>query len=160
VLWSPQDPTSGQNWRESRLAGKELGLQLHSMEVSSLDKLENAFKEAVKAGSGALAVMPSPLVSAHPRLIADMARRHRLPSIFDRREFVANGGLISYGPDATEPNRRVAVMVEKILKGTKPADIPVEQPTKFELVVNLTAAKQIRLTIPPALLSRAEKLNN
>jgi putative ABC transport system substrate-binding protein len=99
------------------------------------------------------------LVSAHPRLIADMARRHRLPSIFDRREFVANGGLISYGPDAMEPNRRVAMMVDKILKGAKPADIPVEQPTNFELVVNLTAAKQIGLTIPPALLSRAEKVN-
>ncbi len=159
VLWSPQDPTSGQNWRETRLAAKELGLQLHSMEVSSPDKLEIAFKEAVKAGSGALSVMPSPLISAHPRLIADMARRHRLASISDRREFVANGGLISYGPDQTEPYRRAALMVDKILMGAKPADMPVEQPTKFELVVNLTAAKQINLKIPPALLSRAEKLD-
>lgn len=159
VLWNPQDPTSGQNWRESRLAAQELGLQLRSMEVSSLDKLEVAFKEAVKAGSAALAVMPSPLVSAHPRLIADMARRHWLPSIFDQREFVANGGLISYGADPTEPYRHAALIVDKILKGAKPADIPVEQPTKFELVVNLTAAKQINLTIPPALLSRAEKIS-
>ncbi len=159
VLWNPQDPTSGQNWRESRLSAQELGLQLHSMEVSSPDGLENAFKEAVKAGSAAVAVVPSPLVSAYPRLIADMARRYRLPSISDRREFVANGGLISYGPDQTEPYRRVAVMVEKILKGAKPAEMPVEQPTKFELVLNLTAAKQIKLTIPPALLSRAEKLD-
>jgi len=159
VLWNPQDPTSGQNWRESRLAAQELGLTLHSMEVSSVDKFEAAFKEAVKAGSAAVAVMPSQLVSAHPRLIADMAKRHRLPSIFDRREFVANGGVISYGPDATEPYRRAALMVDKIIKGAKPADIPVEQPTKFELVVNLTAAKQINMTIPPALLSRAEKLD-
>ena len=129
------------------------------MEVSNVDNLEGAFKAAVKGGSAALAVMPSPLVSARPRLIADMARRHLLPSIFDLREFVATGGLASYGPDPAEINRRVAAMVDKILKGAKPADIPVEQPTKFELVVNLAAARQIDLKIPPALLSGAEKLD-
>jgi putative ABC transport system substrate-binding protein len=129
------------------------------MNVSNIDNLEGAFKAAVKGGSGALAVMPSPLVSARPRLIADMARRHLLPSIFDRREFVATGGLASYGPDPAEIHRRVAATIDKILKGAKPADIPVEQPSKFELVVNLTAAKQIGLTIPSALLSRAEKLS-
>jgi len=160
VLWNPQDSTSGQNWRETRLAARELGLLLHSMEVSNIDNLEAAFKEAVKGGSTALAVMPNPLVSARPRLIAEMARKHLLPSMFDRREFVATGGLASYGPDSAEINRRVAVMIDKILKGAKPADMPVELPTKFELVLNLTAAKQINLTIPPALLSRAEKLNN
>ena len=159
VLWNPQDPSSGQAWRETRLAGRELGLQLHPLEVSSVDKLEGAFKEAVKEKSAALAVLPSPLLATHPRLIADLARRHRLPAIFDRRELAANGGLMSYGPDPAEPYRRAAAMVEKILKGAKPADIPVEQPTKFELVLNLTAAKQINLTIPPGLLSRAEKIS-
>ena len=158
VLWNPQDSTSGQNWRETRLAARELGLQLHSMEVSNIDNLEGAFKAAVKGGSAALAVMPSPLVSARPRLIAEMARKHLLPSMFDRREFVATGGLASYGPDSAEINRRVAVMIDKILKGAKPADMPVELPTKFELVVNLTAAKQINFKIPPALLSGAEKI--
>ena len=136
-----------------------MGLQLHPLEVSSVEKLDGAFKEAVKAGNGALAVMPSPLLTAYPRLIADLARRHRLPAIFDRRELAAIGGLMSYGPDPAEPYRRAAAMVDKILKGAKPADIPVEQPTRFEFVINLKAAQQIGLKIPPALLSRAEKLS-
>jgi len=158
VLWDSQDPSSAQHWKESQFAARGLGLQLYSMQVSNVEKLEGAFKDAVKERSGALVVAPSQVVTAYPRLITDLATRHRLPAIFDRGELAANGGLMSYGPDPTEPFRRAAVIVDKILKGAKPADIPVEQPTKFELVINLKAAKQIGLTIPPALLSRADKV--
>jgi putative ABC transport system substrate-binding protein len=145
VLRNPMDPGSAQQWKESQLPARELGLHLHSIEVSSADKLEGAFREATKAGSGALVVMAGSLASANPKLIADLAAKSRLPTIFDRDDFVASGGLMSYGPDRAESYRRGALMVDKILKGTKPADLPVEQPTKFELVINLKTAKQIRL---------------
>jgi putative ABC transport system substrate-binding protein len=131
VLWNPQDPSSAQTWKESRFAGRELGLELHSMEVSSVDKLEGAFKEAVKARSAALAVTSSPFINFNEKRITDLAAKYRLPAIFDRGEFVASGGLMSYAPDQAETYRRVAAIVDKILKGAKPADIPVEQPTKL-----------------------------
>ncbi|TMA78455.1 MAG: ABC transporter substrate-binding protein [Deltaproteobacteria bacterium] len=158
VLWNPRDPGSTQQWKESQLAGQELRLQLHSMEVSGADRYESAFKEAMKAGSGALAQMAGSVASANRKQIADLAAKHRLPAIFEREDFVVSGGLISYGPDRAESYRRAAVMVDKILKGTKPADIPVEQPTKFELVINLKAAKQIGLTIPQSVLFRADRV--
>jgi len=158
VLWNPQDPSSAQTWKESRFAGRELGLELHSMEVSSVDKLEGAFKEAVKARSAALAVTSSPFINSNEKRITDLAAKYRLPAIFDRGEFVASGGLMSYAPDPAETYRRVAAIVDKILKGAKPADIPVEQPTKFELQINLKTAKDLGLTIPPTVLMRAQKV--
>ena len=157
VLWDPQAPSSPQ-WQESQLAARELGLQLHSMEVSSGDKFEGAFKEAIKARSVALAVTQSPLIVAYQKRIADLAAKNRLPAIYPRGDFVASGGLMSYGADQDEPYRRTASMVDKILKGKKPAEIPVEQPTKFELVINLKAAKQIGLTVPPNVLASADKV--
>jgi putative tryptophan/tyrosine transport system substrate-binding protein len=158
VMWNPNNQGSEQSWKESQLAGRELGLQLHSMVVSSADKFESALKEAIRAGSAALSVRRNPLVSSSRKQVVDLASKHRLPAIFDRRDFVAMGGLMSYGPDQAEPYRRAAVMVDKILKGTKPADIPVEQPTKFEFIVNLKTAKQIGLTIPPNVLVRADRV--
>ena len=158
VLWNPQDSSSAQSWKESQLPARELGLQLHSMEVSSADKYEAAFKEATKARSGALVWMSSPLGSANQRLTVDLAEKYRLPAIYARRAVVENGGLMSYGIDLDEAFRRAAVFVDKILKGTKPADIPVEQPTKFEFVINLKTAKQIGLTIPPNVLARADRV--
>ena len=158
VLWDPQTQSSSQQWKESQLSARELGLQLYSMEVSSADKYENAFKEATKARSAALAVTTSALANSNQKRIADHATKNRLPAIYPRGDWVANGGLMSYGPDQAEPFKRVASMVDKILKGAKPADIPVEQPTKFELVINLKTAKQIGLTIPPNVLVRAEKV--
>ena len=128
------------------------------MEVSSADKYESAFKEATKARSAALAVTQSPLTNSNQKQIADLAAKNRLPAIYPRGDFVDSGGLMSYGADQTEPYRRVASMVDKILKGAKPADLPVEQPTKFELVINLKTAKQIGLTIPPNVLARADKV--
>jgi len=156
VLWNPR--TSPQQWKESQLAARELGLQLHSMEVSSADKYEGAFKEAAKARSTALAVTQSPLNNSNPKQIVDLAAKNRLPAIYPRRDFVESGGLMSYGADRTEPYRRVALMIDKILRGTKPADLPVEQPTKFELLINLKTAKALGLTIPPVVMMRAEKV--
>ncbi|MBI3064458.1 MAG: ABC transporter substrate-binding protein [Deltaproteobacteria bacterium] len=156
VLWTRGG--SDQSWKESQLAARELGLQIHSMEVSSADKLESAFKEAVKAASGALAVTPYHLTNSNRKLIADLAARHRLPAIYPRGDIVDSGGLMSYGADRTEPYRRVAVFVDKILKGTKPADIPVEQPMRFKLVLNLKTAKALGLTIPPIVLMRVTRV--
>ena len=158
ALWNPQDPSSAQSWKESQLPAREMGLQLHSMEVSRADKFESAFKEATKAGSAALALMASPFFFSNQKQIVDLAAKHRLPAIYANGEFVASGGLMSYGADEDEAYRRAAVFVDKILKGTKPADIPVEQPRKFELVINLKTAKQIGLTIPPNVLARANNV--
>jgi putative ABC transport system substrate-binding protein len=158
VLWNPQDPGSAQQWKESQLAARELALQVHSMEVSSADKLDGAFKDAAKSRSAAVAVMATSLASANLKLVADLAASHRLPTIFERADFVTSGGLMSYGPDRAEAYRRAAVIVDKILKGAKPADLPVERPMKFELVINLKTAKQIGLTIPPNVLARADKV--
>jgi ABC-type uncharacterized transport system substrate-binding protein len=158
ALWNPQDPSSAQSWKESQLPAREMGLQLHSMEVSRADKFESAFKEATKASSAALALMASPFFFSNQKQIVDLAAKHRLPAIYANGEFVGSGGLMSYGADEDEAYRRAAVFVDKILKGTKPADIPVEQPTKFELVINLKTAKQIGLTIPPNVLARADRV--
>ena len=158
VLWDPRNPSSAQEWKESQLAARELGMQLHSMEVSSADKYEGAFKEAVRARSGALAVLSAPLDTSNQQQIAELAARNRLPAIYVQESFISSGGLMSYGPDQTERYRRIAVFVDKILKGTKAADLPVEQPTKFEFIINLKVAKQIGLTIPPNVLARADKV--
>jgi ABC-type uncharacterized transport system substrate-binding protein len=158
VVWNPQNPANVLDWKESQLPARELGLQLDSIEVSSADKYEGAFKEAVKMRSAAVAVIQDPLTISNQKQIADLATKNRLPSIFSRGDFVESGGLMSYGADQVEPYRRVAQMVDKILKGTKPADLPVEQPTKFELIINLKTAKQIGVTIPPNVLARADKV--
>ena len=158
VLWKPQDPGSTPQWKESQLAARELGLQLYSMEVSSADKYEGAFKEAIKARSAALAVTQDQLQLSNQKRIADLATKNRLPAIYPRGDFVASGGLMSYGADQAEPFRRGAAMVDKILKGTKPAELPVEQPTKFELLINLKTAKALGLTIPQSVLYRADRV--
>ncbi|HET9549035.1 MAG TPA: ABC transporter substrate-binding protein, partial [Candidatus Binatia bacterium] len=157
VLWDPQTPGSPQ-WKESQLPARELGLQLYSMEVSSADKYEGAFKEAIKAGSAGLAVTQQTLATSNRKQITDLAAKNRLPAIYPGRNFVESGGLMSYGPDLIEPYKRAASMVDKILKGAKPADLPVEQPTKFELMINLKTAKALGLTIPPVVMMRAEKV--
>ena len=155
VLWNPQEASSAQQWKESQLPARELGLQLHSMEVSAAGKFESAFKAATDAHSGAVAVTQFALGFSNQKQITELAVKTHLPAIYTRRDPVDAGGLMSYGSDRIEPFKRVAVFVDKILKGTKPADIPVEQPRKFEFVINLKAAKQIGLTIPPNLLVRA-----
>ena len=158
VLWNSQNPGSTSQWKESQLPARELGLQLHSMEVSSADKYEIAFKEVTKARSAALAVTADPLANANQKQIADLTTKNRLPAIYPWGFFVDNGGLMSYGPNFAAEGRDGARLVDKILKGAKPADLPVEQPTKFELLINLKAAKQIGLTIPPSVLYRADRV--
>jgi putative ABC transport system substrate-binding protein len=158
VLWNPRSQGSTQEWKESQLPARELGLQLHSMEVSSADKYESAFKEAIKARSAALAVTSASVNNSNHKRIADLAAKHRLPAISRWGEFVASGGLMSYGPDEAERFRRVAYLIDRILKGAKPADLPVEQPMKFELVLNFKTAKALGLTIPPIVLMRVTRV--
>jgi putative ABC transport system substrate-binding protein len=158
VLWNPQDPSSAQQWKENQIPARELGLQLQSIEVSSADKLEDAFNTATKPQCDALTVMAGSLATSNQKLITELAAKHRIPALYHRESYVENGGLMSYGADDVEPYRRVAWMVDKILKGAKPADIPVEQPTKFELAINLKTAKALGLTIPPNLLARADRV--
>jgi ABC-type uncharacterized transport system substrate-binding protein len=157
VLWNPQGANVPQ-WKESQLAARELSLQLHSMEVSGASKFESAFKEAANEHTAALSVTQNSLFVSNQKQIADLAAKHRLPAIYPRVDYVVSGGLMSYGADESQFYRRLAIFVDKILKGTKPADIPVEQPTKFELIINLKAAKQIGLTIPPNVLARADRV--
>ena len=158
MLWNPQEPGAGQSWKESQLPARELGLQLHSMEVSSADKYDAAFKDAVKVEAGGLVHLSSPVGSSSEYDVARFANKYRLPAIYSRQPVVENGGLMSYGPDRSEAFKRTAVFVDKILKGTNPSEIPVEQPMKFELAINLKTAKNLGLKIPPIVLMRATKV--
>jgi ABC-type uncharacterized transport system substrate-binding protein len=158
VLWNPQNSSSTDQWKESQQASRELGLQLHSMEVSSVDEFERAFKGAVKDRSAAVAVTQETLLASNRHRVIELAATSRLPAIYTQRNNVESGGLMSYGPARAEAYRRAASMADKILKGAKPADLPVEQPTQFELIINLKTAKQVGLTIPPNVLARADKV--
>lgn len=159
VLWDPKGgPGSVPQWNESQQPARDLGLQLYSMEVSSADGYEPAFKEAVKARNQAVWVTLNPLANSNQKRIADLAMSHRLPSICAREDYADNGCLMAYGPGYAEEGRNGARYVDKVLRGAKPAEIPVEQPMKFDLVINLKTAKQIGFTIPPNVLARADKV--
>jgi putative ABC transport system substrate-binding protein len=158
VIWNRSPQNSAPQLEEIETAAAQLGMQVYSMNVSTVKEFEDGFRAAVKAGSSAILVTGNSVNTANRKLIADLAAKHRLPAIFDREDFVANGGLMSYGPDRAESYRRAAIYVDKIIRGAKPADLPVEQPTKFELVINLRAAKQIGLIIPPNVLARADRV--
>jgi len=158
VLWDPHNPGSKLEWQDSQASARDLGLQLHSLEVSSADKYSNAWREANKAGVGAVSVLSTPLAAAQRDQIIRLAAKYRLPAIYVQENFVTSGGLMSYGANQDERYKRIAVFIDKILRGAKPADLPVEQPTKFEFIVNLKTAKQIGVTIPPAVLARADRV--
>jgi putative ABC transport system substrate-binding protein len=158
MLFDPEDPLSVLDARESRLSAQRLGIEVHALEVRNKADLEKVLQEAVALRAGALVVIPAPILFANLKLIADFAIEARLPSAFHLREFAAAGGLFSYGVDRSDLFRRAASYVDKILKGANPADLPVEQPTKFELVINLKTAKALGLTIPPSLLSIADEV--
>jgi len=158
VLWNPDAPISTLGWKESQAPARALGLQLYSMEVRSPNDFDKAFQDAIKARVGAVAMGPNTLVAANQKRVAELAIKHRLPSIYQLSEYVEAGGLMAYGPDRSDLFRRAATYVDKILKGRKPADLPVEQPTKFEFVINLKTAKQIGVTIPRSMLYRADKV--
>jgi putative ABC transport system substrate-binding protein len=139
-------------------AAKALRIKLLSLEVRSLDDFESAFARAKREGAQALITTVSPLFNDQQRQVLDFSAKNRLPAMYPASEFVEAGGLMSYGPNYTDSWRRAAGYVDKILKGAKPADLSVEQPTKFELIINLKAAKQIGVTIPQRVQARADKL--
>jgi putative ABC transport system substrate-binding protein len=143
---------------ESEAAAKALGLKLQSLPIRSLDDFESAFARAKRDGAQALITTPSPLINTQQRQVLDFAAKNRLPAMYQTSEWVEAGGLMSYAPNFTDLWRRAADYVDKILKGVKPGDIPVEQPRAFEFLVNLKTAKQIGLTIPPNVLVRADKV--
>jgi putative ABC transport system substrate-binding protein len=144
--------------KEMEVTAQALGLQLQVLQIRGADELEGAFDAAKKQRAGALLQAQATYFSPYQSRIIDLAAKNRLPTMYFNRRSVEIGGLMSYGRDASYAGRRIASMVDKILKGTKPADIPVEQPMKFEFVVNLKTAKQLGLTIPPNVLARADKV--
>jgi ABC-type uncharacterized transport system substrate-binding protein len=147
------------NWRETQATAKALVIKLQSLEVKGPNPdLDGVFRTATDQRADALVFMPGPSLIQHKKRVVDLATRSRLPAIYATSEFVEVGGLMSYAPDYVDLYRRAAAYVDKILKGRKPADLPVEQPKKFELVINLKTAKQIGLTIPPNVLARADKV--
>ncbi len=144
--------------KETQAAAKPLGLELQSVGIRSPDDLEGAFATIARSKAGALNVLSDSFMSNNRTLITGLALKSRLPSMYPGDVYVQAGGLMSYGPSNADSYRRAATYVDKILKGAKPADLPVEQPTKFELVINLKVAKQIGLRIPPNVLARADKV--
>jgi putative tryptophan/tyrosine transport system substrate-binding protein len=158
----PNSPEAGlttdKRFKESEADAKGLGLQLYLVGATGADDLKNAFVEAKRTGVQALIAHPSTFMTTNRIRIIGLAANHRMPVIYPATVYAEAGGLMSYGVDVIENYRRAAVYVDKILKGAKPADLPVQQPTKFELVINLKAAKQIGLTIPPNVLARADRV--
>ena len=158
VMSSPAHPGEQRELAETQKTARSVGLTLAYHQVSNTADVNAAFDATLKEQANALLAFPDPVTTAHRGQIAEFAVKHRLPSVFGWGDYVEAGGLMSYGPDHNALWRRLAVYVDKILKGTKPADLPVEQPTKFELVINLKTAKQIGLTIPPNVLARADRV--
>ena len=151
-------PGNAQNLKEAELAAGALGVKLQYLDVLGTKDIEPAFRGASKGRAEAVLVMGGGVLTSQRTQIIDLAVKSRLPAIYHIREFVEAGGLMSYGVSVTDLDRRAATYVDKILKGAKPADLPVEQPTKFEFIINLKAAKQIGLTIPPNVLVRADRV--
>jgi putative ABC transport system substrate-binding protein len=152
-------PQTSQSLRETQTAAEALGVKLQALEVQAPNPdLEGAFRTARSQRAGAVIILAGPVLERQRKRVADLAAKSRLPAMYFNSEFVEAGGLMSYGPDIVDLYRRAVTYVDKILKGTKPADLPVEQPTKFELVINLKTAKQIGVTIPPNVLARADKV--
>ena len=156
VLFNPGNPVSGPELKETEAAARSLGLQLQSFAVKDPDGLESAFPSMSRARAGAVIVLSDAMFDGRRKHIADLAAGNRLPAISFSGEFAKSGGLMAYGADVIAMSRRAATYVDRILKGVKPADLPVEQPTRFELIVNLKTAKALGLTIPQSLLLRAD----
>ena len=158
VFGSSTAPGNAQALRGTEVAATAVGANLQYFDVLTSKDFEAVFLAAKKTGANAVLVLSSPVFNSQRKQIADIAIKHRLPAIYFNPEFVEEGGLMAYAASYNDLYRRAATYVDKILKGAKPADLPVEQPTKFELVINLKAAKQISLTIPPNVLARADKV--
>jgi putative ABC transport system substrate-binding protein len=158
MLWNDTNPGMVIRARESEKAAAALGLTIQSYGVHDLVTFNPAFEAIASAGDAALLTLVDPFLRLHRQRIIDFAAERHLPAIYEMREFVEAGGLISYGIDLADMQRQAALYVDKILKGAKPADLPVQQPTKFELAINLRTAKALGLTIPPSLLTRADEV--
>jgi putative ABC transport system substrate-binding protein len=158
ALWSTSENESVMGFKETQDAAKALSLRMHSAELGKAGEMEKTFAALTKARVDAVLVVLSPLVTLHSKRIVELALKQRLPGMYPTRQFSEEGGLMAYGPLIGDLYRRAATYVDKILKGAKAADLPVEQPTKFELVINLKTAQQIGLTIPPNVLARADKV--
>jgi putative ABC transport system substrate-binding protein len=158
VLWNPNQPGQPIAFKDMQAAAQALKVILISMEARNREEIEKVLSGAGKERPQALFELPDPLIFVNRKLITEFAAKHRLPAMYSFREYVDAGGLMSYGTSFPGLFHRAATYVDKILKGAKPADLPVEQPTKFELIINLKAAKQIGLTIPSSVLARADRV--
>jgi putative tryptophan/tyrosine transport system substrate-binding protein len=158
VFWNRQSLAADLVSKEMQAASHALRLQIQSLEVRGPNDLEGAFQAAVKGRAGGLTVGSGPVLTANRNRILNFAATKRLPGVYPWKEYVEDGGLMSYAPNLPDMYRRAATYVDKILKGAKPADLPVEQPMKFDFVINLKAAKQIGLTIPQSVLYRADRV--
>jgi putative ABC transport system substrate-binding protein len=156
VIWDPATPSHRPGLDAIEVMGRALGLTLQPMAVRSATEFDTAFSTIVQERADGVVILSTPLFMGGARQLADLAMTHKLPTMFGPREHVEAGGLMSYSPDRAELYRRAATYVDKILKGAKPADLPVQQPEKFELVINLKTAGALGLTVPPTLIVRAE----
>ena len=158
VIFDPATPSHGPGLKAVKVAGSTLGLQVQSVAVRSATEYDSAFAAIVRERADAILVLSTPLFIAGAKRLAELCLAHKLPSLFGPKHHVQEGGLMSYSPDRADLWRRGAVYVDKVLRGIDPADLPVQQPTKFDLVINLKTAKLIGLTIPPTLLGRADEV--
>ena len=158
VLANPANPIDSVRWREAQTAGRALKVQLQRLEVRGPNEIDGAFAAAAKGRAGGLLVPTDSLFLTHRTEIVALAAKDRLPAMYGFAEWVRAGGLMAYGPSARDNYRRAATYVDKILKGTKPTDLPVEQPMRFELVVNMKTAKALGLTFPPSILIRTDQV--
>jgi putative ABC transport system substrate-binding protein len=158
VLWNPTTPSHAPPMRAVEDAGGKLGVQLVLLPGGAAEDFEPAFATMLREGAGGFLVVPSPLSTSHRAALARLALQHRLAGMFGHKDYVEAGGLMSYGADIDDLNRRAALYIDKILKGAKPADLPVEQASKYQLVINLKTAKALRFKVPPMLLARADEV--
>ncbi len=158
VLWNPMNPNTVGLLHDTKGASQSLGIQVQVLEVRNGAEIDAAFQSALKGGAQALVTVQDALFTLQRARIAELARKRRIPTMSGESGFAAAGGIMNYGPNIADPWRHAATFVDKILKGAKPGDLPVEQPEKFELVINLKTAKALGLTIPPSLLARADQV--
>jgi putative ABC transport system substrate-binding protein len=158
IFGNAANPGSPQALKETEDAARAMGIKLQYLEVRKADDVESAFKAASREQSQALIILPNPVATTYRKQVVGLAVKSRLPAMYFRRVFVESGGLMSYGTYVPDLYRRAATYVDKILKGAKPADLPVEQPMKFEFVINLKTAKALNLTIPQSVLYRTDKV--